>query len=118
MELNGNLPRRSLQFRHLSREELDSLVAVLEQEYEKMKEKLLYQELLVQRTKDAIEDRRKSIQSIRERSASHGHTDRTALDIIEELKKEVQKSEIQRQDNIISLLDELSAILKSAGHLG
>lgn len=54
-----------------TKDETELLIMRLENEYERMQEKLLYQELMFQRTKDELEKKQKQILDMKKPHAGH-----------------------------------------------
>ncbi|MFN3653999.1 MAG: hypothetical protein ACK4TO_01560 [Candidatus Nitrosotenuis sp.] len=57
----------SLDPKYITKEDANTLIMHLEEEFKRMKDKLLYQELIMQKTKDEIVTRRKQIQQVKEK---------------------------------------------------
>jgi len=102
--------------RRLTKDEADILIARLEDEHERMKEKLLYQELIVQRTKDEVDRKKEQIKKIREETHRFYLQPRTHHSILAELAEELDRAGIKRSDKVFGLLDEISKMLNSERH--
>ncbi|WP_048195674.1 hypothetical protein [Candidatus Nitrosotenuis uzonensis] len=95
--------------RPLTRKEAEMLIHRLEEEYEKTKEKLLYQELIVQKTKDELERKSTQIDRLKEQILRNQHSEGDPLEILrEELKKAGVKSA-----KIEDALDDITRLLGS-----
>jgi len=86
---------------------MQNLLDILEDECEKMKDRLLYQELIVQRTKDEITKKRDQIEKIKQELQSKMNLREPLADPITRLKVELVRSGVPETDRIYSLLDNL-----------
>ena len=102
-----------LDLRHATGEDLRAYVTRLEGEFEKMKERLLYQELIVQRTKDEIERKAALIQKIRDEIMETAQKTPTQIDAVAALKDELEKAGIEPASNVFGILDKIAKILES-----
>ncbi len=95
--------------KYMTGDDARSLIFHLEEEYEIMKDKLLYQELIVQRTKDEITAKRKQLQQIREelKDVLRMHT-HEVKDPIEVLRDELRKAGISESNRIFQVLNDIS----------
>lgn len=85
----------------------------LEEEFEKMKERLLYQELIVQRTKDEIERKALLIQKVRNEIMETAQKAHSRIDAVAALKDELEKAGIEPASNVFDILDRIARILES-----
>jgi DNA repair exonuclease SbcCD ATPase subunit len=92
-----------------------SLVYHLEDEYERMKDRLLYQELIVQKTKDEIAKKRKQIQQVKDelKDLLHKSTKIEMVDPITVLREELKKAGISESSKIFQAINEISNHLNS-----
>jgi hypothetical protein len=86
---------------------MQNLLDILEDECDKMKDRLLYQELIVQRTKDEISKKREQIEKIKLELQSKMNLQEPLADPITRLKVELVRSGVPETDRIYSLLDGL-----------
>jgi hypothetical protein len=86
---------------------MQNLLDILEDECDKMKDRLLYQELIVQRTKDEISKKRDQIEKIKQELQSKMNLQAPLADPITRLKVELVRSGVPETDRIYSLLDRL-----------
>lgn len=100
--------------KYLTEEDANTLIMHLEEEFERMKDKLLYQELIVQKTKDEIAERRRQIQQIKEKLRNFQRLSRTVkiTDPIVILRAELKKAGIDEKNKIFRILDEISENLE------
>ncbi len=79
--------------KYLTEEDANTLIMHLEEEFERMKDKLLYQELIVQKTKDETAERRRQIQQIKEKLRNYQRLSRAVkiTDPIVILRAELKK---------------------------
>lgn len=90
-----------------------SLLSILEEECEKMKDRLLYQELIVQRTKDEITRKRAQIDKIRiELKNKINKSKREISDPITTLREELIDAGIPQTDRIFQIIDDIAKKLK------
>lgn len=103
----------SLDPKYITEEDANALIMRLEEEFERMKDKLLYQELIVQKTKDEITTRRKQIQQIKEKLRKVQKTPRTneIENPIQVLRKELRKAGIDEKNSIFQLLEYIEETL-------
>jgi hypothetical protein len=90
--------------------DVSSLISHLEAEYERMKEKLLYQELIVQKTKDEIAKKKNQIQKITHDAKTPKSTGEDPIAI---LRDELKKLGLDESSRIFKTVDEISRILDS-----
>lgn len=110
MKFDRDVEKTDERLKPLSRKEAEILLLRLEEEHEKMKERLLYQELIVQKTKDEIEKRAEQIQKLKnEMTYSRPFSEDPLTILRDELKKAGIKSA-----KISDALDDLSDILGSS----
>ncbi|MBM3903698.1 MAG: hypothetical protein FJ357_00930 [Thaumarchaeota archaeon] len=93
--------------KHITIDNMKNLLTILEDECEKMKDRLLYQELIVQRTKDEITIKRDQIEKIKTQLQSKMDLNEPLVDPIMRLKVELVRSGIPETDRIYALLDRL-----------
>lgn len=86
---------------------MQNLLDILEDECEKMKDRLLYRELIVQRTKDEITKKRDQIEKIKLELQSKMNLQEPLVDPITRLKVELMCSGVPETDRIYFLLDRL-----------
>jgi hypothetical protein len=100
--------------KYMTGDDARSLIFHLEEEYETIKDKLLYQELIVQRTKDEIAAKRKYLQQIREdlKDILRMHTSEVK-DPITILREELKKVGIHESNRIFQVLNDVSEQLNS-----
>jgi len=100
--------------KYMTGDDARSLIFHLEEEYETIKDKLLYQELIVQRTKDEIATKRKYLQQVREdlKDVLRMHTSEVK-DPITVLKEELKKAGIPESNRIFQVLNDVSEQLNS-----
>jgi DNA repair exonuclease SbcCD ATPase subunit len=101
--------------KHMTPNDAKSLVYHLEDEYERMKDRLLYQELIVQKTKDEIAKKRKQIQQIKEelKDLLHKSAQTEIIDPITVLREELKKAGISESSKIFQAINEISNHLNS-----
>ncbi len=93
--------------KHITIDNMKNLLTILEDECEKMKDRLLYQELIVQRTKDEIAKKREQIDKIKLELQTKMDINEPLADPITRLKVELVRSGIPETDRIYALLDRL-----------
>lgn len=100
--------------KYMTGDDARSLIFHLEEEYEAIKDKLLYQELIVQRTKDEIAAKRRHLQQVREdlKDILRMHTSEVK-DPVSVLKEELKKAGISESNRIFQVLNDISDQLKS-----
>lgn len=100
--------------KYMTGDDARSLIFHLEEEYETIKDKLLYQELIVQRTKDEIAAKRKYLQQVREdlKDILRMHTSEVK-DPITVLREELKKVGIPESNRIFQVLNDVSEQLNS-----
>lgn len=91
--------------KHVTIENVQNLLSVLEEECEKMKDKLLYQELIVQRTKDEIAKKRQQINNVKVELKT---TRPEISDPLLLLKEELRRAGIPDTDKIFQLLKQIA----------
>jgi chromosome segregation ATPase len=97
-----------LDLKHATNEEMCTYVLQFEEEYEKLKERLLYQELIVQRTKDKIEKMEVQIQKIKDKIRKANQRQSPRKDLIDALRTELKSAGFQEPSKMFDLLDEIS----------
>ncbi|MEW6043591.1 MAG: hypothetical protein AB1608_04965 [Thermoproteota archaeon] len=99
--------------KYITEEDANALIMRLEEEFERMKDKLLYQELIVQKTKDEIATRRKQIQEVKDKLKRIQKMPRTQMiaNPIEVLRDELRKAGIDEKNSIFRLLDHIEETL-------
>ena len=103
-----------LNSKYLTVDDAKALIIHLEEDYEKMKDRLLYQELIVQRTKDTIAAKRKEMVQIKEKlkeiiQRQPKHEEIT--DPIAVLKEELRKAGIDENHRIFQVIDDIAESL-------
>ena len=93
--------------KHITIDNMQNLLDILEDECEKMKDRLLYQELIVQRTKDEIAKKRSQIEKIKQELQSKMDLNEPLVDPITRLKVELVRAGVPETDRIYALLDRL-----------
>lgn len=96
--------------KYVTDHDVSSLISHLEAEYERMKEKLLYQELIVQKTKDEIAKKKNQIQKITHDAKTPKSTGEDPIAI---LRDELKKLGLDESSRIFKTVDEISRILDS-----
>ncbi len=96
--------------KHVTIENVQNLLSVLEEECEKMKDKLLYQELIVQRTKDEIAKKRQQINNVKVELKT---TRPDISDPLLLLKAELRRAGIPDTDKIFQLLKQIANKMNS-----
>lgn len=96
--------------KHVTIENVQNLLSVLEEECEKMKDKLLYQELIVQRTKDEIAKKRQQINNVKVELKT---TRPEISDPLLLLKAELRRAGITDTDKIFQLLKQIASRMNS-----
>jgi hypothetical protein len=96
--------------KHVTIENVRNLLSVLEEECEKMKDKLLYQELIVQRTKDEIAKKRQQINNVKVEIKT---TRPEISDPLLLLKEELRRAGIPDTDKIFQLLKQIANRMNS-----
>lgn len=96
--------------KHVTIENVQNLLSVLEEECEKMKDKLLYQELIVQRTKDEITKKRQQINNVKVELKT---TRPDISDPLLLLKTELRRAGIPDTDKIFQLLKQIANRMNS-----
>lgn len=96
--------------KHVTIENVQNLLSVLEEECEKMKDKLLYQELIVQRTKDEIAKKRQQINNVKVEIKT---TRPEISDPLLLLKEELRRAGIPDTDKIFQLLKQIANRMNS-----
>ncbi|HXW02335.1 MAG TPA: hypothetical protein VD828_03065 [Candidatus Nitrosotenuis sp.] len=99
--------------KYMTGDDARSLIFHLEEEYEAIKDKLLYQELIVQRTKDEIAAKRRHLQQVREdlKDILRMHASEVK-DPVSVLKEELRKAGISESNRIFQVLNDISDQLK------
>jgi hypothetical protein len=91
-----------------------NIIYHLEEEFEKMKDRLLFQELIVQKTKDEITLKRKQIQQVKDELKINTQSEQND-DPVEILKEELKKAGIVDESNpIFDAINKISEFLNSA----
>ncbi|MEM3135639.1 MAG: hypothetical protein QXW37_02805 [Candidatus Nitrosotenuis sp.] len=102
-----------LNLKYITEEGANTLIMRLKEEFERMKDKLLYQELIVQKTKDEITTRRKQIQQVKEKLKKVQKMPR-AKEIenpIQVLRDELRKAGIDEKNSIFQILEHIGETL-------
>lgn len=101
--------------KYMNRDDAKAVIFHLEDEYERMKDKLIYQELIVQRTKDEVAAKRKQIQQVKYElnDLLHKHAQEEVQDPITVLKEELKNAGIDESSKIFQLITEISKYLDS-----
>lgn len=90
-----------------------ALLSILEEECEKMKDRLLYQELIVQRTKDEITKKRAQIDKVKDDlKRKVFRKNQEIIDPIITLRDELIRAGIPESDRIFQIIDEIAKKLK------
>lgn len=99
--------------KYITEEDANALIMRLEEEFERMKDKLLYQELIVQKTKDEITTRRKQIQQVKEKLKKVQKMPKTneIENPIQVLRDELRKAGIDEKNSIFQLLEHIEETL-------
>jgi hypothetical protein len=99
--------------KYLTENDAKALIIHLEEEYEKMKDNLLYQELIVQKTKDAIAAKRKQMSQIKEelRRIIQQQKIFEITDPIAVLKEELKKAGVDEKNKIFQIIDDFAKII-------
>jgi hypothetical protein len=102
-----------LNSKYMTSDDARDIVFYLEEEFERMKDKLLYQELIVQKTKDEIASKRRQIQQVKEelKDLLHKKEESPITDPISVLKEELKKAGITENSKIFKVLDDVSEYL-------
>jgi hypothetical protein len=93
--------------KHITVSNMKSLLEILEEECEKMKDRLLYQELIVQRTKDEITKKREQINKIKHGIKTKVDLEEPLADPITRLQVELKRSGVPESDKIFQLLEKI-----------
>lgn len=103
----------SLDPKYITEEDANALIMRLEEEFERMKDRLLYQELIVQKTKDEITTRRKQIQQVKEKLRKVQKIPRSneTENPIQILREELRKAGIDEKNSIFQLLEHIEGTL-------
>jgi hypothetical protein len=103
----------SLNPKYITEEDANVLIMRLEEEFERMKDKLLYQELIVKKTKDEIATQRKQIQQVKEMLKKVKKIPKTneTEDPIQILREELRKAGIDEKNSIFQLLEHIEETL-------
>lgn len=107
--------------KYMTSDDARDIVYHLEEEFERIKDKLLYQELIVQKTKDEVASKRRQLQQVKEelKDLLHKKEELPITDPIYVLKKELRKTGISEDSKIFKVLDEVAEYLsKSDKKLG
>lgn len=101
--------------KYLTSNEARGVISYLEDEYERMKDRLLYQELIVQKTKDEIAAKRKQIQQIKDelKDILHKKPQEEIEDPVQVLKEELRKAGIDESSRIFQVLNQIADYLNS-----
>lgn len=99
--------------KYLTENDAKALIIHLEEEYEKMKDNLLYQELMVQKSKDSIAAKRKQTSQIKEelRRIMQQQKIFEITDPIAILKEELKKAGVDEKNKIFQILDDFTKII-------
>ncbi len=99
--------------KYLTESDAKALIIHLEEEYEKMKDNLLYQELMVQKSKDSIAVKRKQMSQIKEelRRIIQQQKIFEITDPIAVLKEELKKAGVDEKNKIFQLIDDFAKII-------
>ncbi|MEO9309805.1 MAG: hypothetical protein ABI337_05860 [Nitrososphaera sp.] len=113
---NKTKPRSELDAldpKYITEEDANTLIMHLEEEFERMKDKLLYQELMVQKTKDEITARRKQIHQIKVKLKTLQKLQKTkeTTNPIQVLCEELRKAGIDEKNSIFQLLAHIEETL-------
>ena len=91
---------------NLTTDGMQTLISALEEECEKMKDRLLYQELIVQRTKDEIAKKREQINKVKQELQKKLNYDVPVADPITLLKEELRRAGLE-DTRISELVDKI-----------
>ncbi|MGQ0771380.1 MAG: hypothetical protein ACT4NT_01210 [Nitrososphaerota archaeon] len=99
--------------KYLTESDAKALIIHLEEEYEKMKDNLLYQEIMVQKTKDSIAAKRKQTNQIKEelRRIIQRQKIFEITDPIAVLKDELKKAGVDEKNKIFQIIDDFAKII-------
>jgi hypothetical protein len=103
----------NLNLKQMTPDDAKSLIFHLEDEFERLKDKLLYQELIVQKTKDEIARKRKQVQQIKEdlKDLLHNTNKPPQTDPVSILREELKKAGVSESSRIFAILDEIASYL-------
>lgn len=101
--------------KYMTEDDAKSLILHLEEEYERMRDKLLYQELIVQKTKDDIEAKRMKLQQVKEelKDLLPSCPYEKIKEPISILREELKKAGIPESSKIFHVLENISEYLDS-----
>jgi predicted S18 family serine protease len=101
--------------KRMTSDDARDVVYHLEEEFEKMKDRLLYQELIVQRTKDEIAAKRRQIQEVKDelKELLHKVPQEEMKDPVSVLREELKKAGVDKSNKIFEVLDKISEYLSS-----
>lgn len=102
-----------LQPRNLTNNEAMVIIHYLEEEYERMEDKLLYQELIVQRTKDELATKQKQIEQVKEKlkEITNKSSKNQTANSISELSDELKKTGMEESNKVFQIINELTTHL-------
>jgi hypothetical protein len=101
-----------INLKYVTEGDVKDLITHLEDDYEKMKDRLLCQELVVEKTKDEISARRKEIDEIKEKLEKmlqkQQKSPNGATDPIEILKEELKKAGVYDKTQIYQIINDIA----------
>jgi hypothetical protein len=104
--------------KYVTENDARNIIYHLEEEFEKMKDRLLFQELIVQKTKDEITSKRKQIQQVKDELKIKTQPEQNEGDPITILKEELKKAGITDESSpIFEAINKISEFLNSARKL-
>jgi len=101
-----------INLKYVTEGDVKDLITHLEDDYEKMKDRLLCQELVVEKTKDEISAKRKEIDEIKEKLGETLQRQQKSLDgvsdPIEILKEELKKAGVYDKTQIYQIINDIA----------
>ncbi|MGI0004675.1 MAG: hypothetical protein ACREAX_05190, partial [Candidatus Nitrosotenuis sp.] len=98
--------------KYITEDDAKMLITHLEDDYEKIQDKLLCQELIIEKTRDEISAKRKQIDEIKEKLKEtlqeQQKTREEMIDPIEVLKEELKKAGINDKNQIYHIINDIA----------
>ncbi len=111
-KIRPKLDLAKIDLKYVTENDAKDLIVRLEDDYEKMKDRLLCQELIVEKTKDEISAKRKEIDDVKEKMEGMLQKQRkSSYDVtgqIEVLKEELKKAGVDDKTQIYQIIDDIA----------
>ena len=107
-KMKSRFDLEQINIKQFSSDDAKALVFHLDDEFERLKDRLLYQELIVQKTKDEIAEKKKQIQQVKEELKVISHSNpKHSVDPITTLKIELKKEGISESSKVFQILNQI-----------